>query len=43
MEYNHPQLGKHILRIMGESTIDKLNKSSILFEVMQTEIVNEKF
>ena len=34
MEYNHPQLGKRILRIMGELVIDKLNTSNILFEVM---------
>ena len=34
VEYNHPHLGKLILRIMGESIIDKLNTSSMLFEVM---------
>ena len=42
VEYNHPQLGRQILRIMGEPAIDKLNTSSMLFEVMQTEIVNEE-
>ena len=41
-EYNHPQLGKQILKVIGEKVIDKLNTSSMLFEVMQTEIVSEK-
>ena len=34
VENNHPQLGKQILRIIGEPNIDKLNTSSMLFEVM---------
>ena len=34
VEYNHPQLRKRILRIMGEPIIEKLNTSSMLFEVM---------